>query len=195
MGMVMVDPGVLIAEFGDAAAKVGIEGWPCQLRGGAHRWPGRRPAHAVGAKDRSTSRAARIRVAAGAARGTSAGHASTSGWRRTGGLFLGRQRRLVRGSDQPPPPGAGPGVLLGVLRAQAGHAAPQMVVTSNAASWSQQIPQGGISMMDFVGLRPMVMLSFHSIDSRPPFYHGRTPLNCCGAIVRISGKWPEMDQV
>jgi hypothetical protein len=28
----MVDPSVLIAEFGDAAAKVGIEGWPCPLR-------------------------------------------------------------------------------------------------------------------------------------------------------------------
>jgi hypothetical protein len=28
----MVDPDLLIAEFGDAAAKVGIEGWPCQLR-------------------------------------------------------------------------------------------------------------------------------------------------------------------
>jgi hypothetical protein len=28
----MVDPKVLIAEFGHSAAKVGIEGWPCQLR-------------------------------------------------------------------------------------------------------------------------------------------------------------------
>jgi hypothetical protein len=31
-GTVMIDPDVLIAEFGDAAAKAGIEGWPCQLR-------------------------------------------------------------------------------------------------------------------------------------------------------------------
>jgi hypothetical protein len=29
--MVMVDPDLLIAEFGDAAAKAGIQGWPCQL--------------------------------------------------------------------------------------------------------------------------------------------------------------------
>ena len=31
-GTVMVDPNILIAEFGDAAATAGIEGWPCQLR-------------------------------------------------------------------------------------------------------------------------------------------------------------------
>jgi hypothetical protein len=28
----MIDPDVLNAEFGDAAAKAGIEGWPCKLR-------------------------------------------------------------------------------------------------------------------------------------------------------------------
>lgn len=28
----MIDPNVLIAEFGDAAVKAGIDGWPCPLR-------------------------------------------------------------------------------------------------------------------------------------------------------------------
>jgi hypothetical protein len=31
-GAVITDPGVLITEFGEAAAKAGIDGWPCPLR-------------------------------------------------------------------------------------------------------------------------------------------------------------------
>jgi hypothetical protein len=36
-------PSRLIAEFGDAAAKVGIEGWPCQLRSEALPAPHQKP--------------------------------------------------------------------------------------------------------------------------------------------------------
>jgi hypothetical protein len=39
----MADPGVLIAEFGDAAANVGIEGWPCRLRSEAAPAPHHKP--------------------------------------------------------------------------------------------------------------------------------------------------------
>jgi hypothetical protein len=39
----MVDPDVLIAEFGDAADKVAIEGWPCQLRSEALAAPHQKP--------------------------------------------------------------------------------------------------------------------------------------------------------
>ena len=42
-GTVMVDPGVLIAEFGDAATRVGLEGWPCQLRSEALPAPHQKP--------------------------------------------------------------------------------------------------------------------------------------------------------
>jgi len=31
-GLMMIEPEVLIAEFGDAAARAGIRGWPCPLR-------------------------------------------------------------------------------------------------------------------------------------------------------------------
>jgi hypothetical protein len=41
--MMMLDPGVLIAEFGDAAAKVGLKGWPCQLRFEALPAPHQKP--------------------------------------------------------------------------------------------------------------------------------------------------------
>lgn len=39
----MIDPDVLIAEFGDAAAKAAIEGWPCQLRPETQPAPHQKP--------------------------------------------------------------------------------------------------------------------------------------------------------
>lgn len=39
----MIDPDVLIAEFGDAAAKAGIHGWPCRIRSEKRPAPHEKP--------------------------------------------------------------------------------------------------------------------------------------------------------
>lgn len=40
----MIEPSVLIAEFGDAASKAGVHGWPCSLRFETIEAPHQRPA-------------------------------------------------------------------------------------------------------------------------------------------------------
>jgi hypothetical protein len=41
--LMMIDPDTLIADFGDAAAKAGINGWPCPLRFEVHPAPHQKP--------------------------------------------------------------------------------------------------------------------------------------------------------